>query len=143
MSSPKCEEILSSLHSMTEARTKNYNKILRLKGKLDIMTHQITARPEEPEDLVETNKEALLVYQDDSSDELNDHLDDMLMPASDTDNDNDDWNDDQEVDSEEEEEDEVEDENIVDVESDDENDNDEPMVNGVNDSSDEEEMDED
>merc|ERR1712109_380600 len=71
MSSPKCEELLSSLYSLTEARTKNYSKILRLKGKLDIMTHQITAQPEAPEEL-ETNKEALLVYQDeDSSDELN------------------------------------------------------------------------
>merc|ERR1712062_307831 len=108
-----------------------------LKGKLDIMTHQITAQPEAPEEL-ETNKEALLVYQDeDSSDELNEHLDDMLMPASDTDNDNDDWNDDQEGDSSEE--DEEEDNDVVDVDSED----DEPMANGVNSSDEEEEMDED
>jgi len=140
MSSPKCEELLSSLYSLTEARTKNYSKILRLKGKLDIMTHQITAQPEAPEEL-ETNKEALLVYQDeDSSDELNEHLDDMLMPASDTDNDNDDWNDDQEGDSSEEDED-SNDEDVVDVDS--EDDNDEPMANGVNSSDEEEEMDED
>lgn len=141
MSSPKCEELLSSLYSLTEARTKNYSKILRLKGKLDIMTHQITAQPEAPEEL-ETNKEALLVYQDeDSSDELNEHLDDMLMPASDTDNDNDDWNDDQEGDSSEEDEEEDNDEDVVDVDS--EDDNDEPMANGVNSSDEEEEMDED
>ena len=102
------------------------------------MTHQITAQPEAPEEL-ETNKEALLVYQDeDSSDELNEHLDDMLMPASDTDNDNDDWNDDQEGDSSEEDED-SNDEDVVDVDSED----DEPMANGVNSSDEEEEMDED
>ena len=103
------------------------------------MTHQITAQPEAPEEL-ETNKEALLVYQDeDSSDELNEHLDDMLMPASDTDNDNDDWNDDQEGDSSEEDEEEDNDEDVVDVDSED----DEPMANGVNSSDEEEEMDED
>jgi len=138
MSSSKCEELLSSLYSLTEARTKNYSKILRLKGKLDIMTHQITAQPEAPEETAETNKEALLVYQDDSSDE---HLDDMLMPASDTDNDNDDWNDDQEGDSSEEDEEEENEEDVVEVDS--EDDDDEPMANGVNGSSEEEEMDED
>jgi len=40
-------------------------------------------------ELSQPSKEALLVYQDDSSDELNDKLDEMLLPASDTDND--DW----------------------------------------------------
>ena len=60
MSSSKCEELLSSLYSLTEARTKNYSKILRLKGKLDIMTHQITAQPEAPEETAETNKEAFI-----------------------------------------------------------------------------------
>ena len=40
-------------------------------------------------ELNQASKEALLVYQDDSSDELNDKLDEMLLPASDTDND--DW----------------------------------------------------
>merc|ERR1712025_1351070 len=82
MSSPKCEELLSSLYSLTEARTKNYSKILRLKGKLDIMTHQITAQPEAPEEL-ETNKEG------DSSeeDEEEDNDEDVVDVDSEDDND--------------------------------------------------------
>ena len=141
MSSPQCEDLLSSMHSMIEARTKNYSRILRLRGKLDIMTHQITSQPDEPEESTETTKEALLVYQDDdSSDDLNEHLDDMLMPASDTDND--DWNAEQDdVDNDSESEEEEDGDNVVEVESSDEG---EPMANGVNESSDDiEEMDED
>ena len=34
-----------------------------------------------------TGKEALLVYQDDSSDEMEDVMNDLLVPASDTDDD--------------------------------------------------------
>ena len=82
------------------------------------------------------SKEALLVYHDDSSDELNDKLDEMLLPASDTDND--DWDNQNEA-AEAESSDEAED--VVEVEDSDDNagaDQDEsdqdggPRVNGVN-----------
>ena len=83
------------------------------------------------------SKEALLVYHDDSSDELNDKLDEMLLPASDTDND--DWDNQNEA-AEAESSDEAED--VVEVEDDsddnagadqDESDQDGgPRVNGVN-----------
>ena len=88
-------------------------------------------------DLSQPSKEALLVYHDDSSDELNDKLDEMLLPASDTDND--DWDNQNEA-VEAESSDEAED--VVEVEDDsddnagadqDESDQDGgPRVNGVN-----------
>ena len=36
---------------------------------------------------IDAGKEALLVYQDDSSDEMEDVMNDLLVPASDTDDD--------------------------------------------------------
>ena len=99
MTSPECEKILASMNSIIETRTKNYSRILQLRGKLEMMVQQASSQPE---DLSETlalpgpSKEALLVYQDDdSSDELAQNLDDMLMPASDTDNE--DWDNDEEA----------------------------------------------
>merc|ERR1712039_108961 len=74
-------------------RTKHYAPLINLKGKLDVMTRQIRARPEaagsEARDqslgteLIAAN-EARLIYQDDSSDEMSDVLDELLPPASDT-----------------------------------------------------------
>jgi hypothetical protein len=125
MVSPQCDEILTSLYAMVEVKTRNYNQILHLRGKLDMIVQQVTAQPEVIDE-IETNKEALLVYQDD--DELTDKLDDMLMPASDTDND--DWNEAGDDSSDDAEDD------IVDVD-----DEDEPMANGDGDSSTEENKD--
>merc|ERR1712038_1442959 len=58
---------------------------LQLKGKLDMMTRQVTAKPDETQIDEIASREALLVYQDDSSDELSEVMDDLLLPASDTD----------------------------------------------------------
>jgi hypothetical protein len=84
-------------------------------------------------------RDALLVYQDDSSDELTDKLDDMLLPGSDTDND--DWNEAGGEDSSDAEDDVVDVDDDDDDEAEDEEDG-EPMANGVGDSS-EENMDDD
>lgn len=130
ISSPECEEILTSMNAIIEARTKNYSKILQLRGKLEMMVHQVTAQPENLEPSTSTSKEALLVYQDeDSSDEL--QLDDMLMPNSDTDND--DWD----------QQSEDENEDIVEVDESSEEDGDEEMVNGVESDDDDDVMDAD
>ena len=138
MSSAHCEDILASVYAMIEAKTRNYNKILQLRGKLEMMVQQVSAQPESIEESV-TNKEALLIYQDDSSDELNDKLDEMLMPASDTDND--DWNEEgEDGSSEDEDRDVVE---VDDEEDDDDMEEDQPVVtNGVGDS-DEDDMEDD
>merc|ERR1712062_4717 len=85
MSTPQCEELLGPVYSLIEARTGHYSVALQLKGKLDMMTGQMTAKPENSEKDEATKREALLVYQDDSSDELSEVMDDLLLPASDTD----------------------------------------------------------
>jgi len=150
MSSPECEEIMSSMNTIIEARTRNYSKILQLKGKLDMIVKQINTQDEDDRFQPESNqasKEALLVYQDDSSDELNDKLDEMLLPASDTDND--DWdtnNDAVEADSSD-----AEDANdVVEVEDDSDEDSDQELelkdlvqVNGINDGHESSDMDAD
>lgn len=95
MSSAHCDELLGPIVAMLQARTKHYAPLINLKGKLDVMTRQIRARPE-ASDLqtaagnqsmgTELNaaNEARLIYQDDSSDEMSDVLDELLPPASDT-----------------------------------------------------------
>ena len=59
MSTPACQELLGPVYAMLEARTRHYSALLQLKGKLDIMTKQITAKPEELA-TAESEKEALL-----------------------------------------------------------------------------------
>ena len=49
MSSPECEEILTSMNTIIEARTRNYSKILQLKGKLDMIVKQINTQDEDGE----------------------------------------------------------------------------------------------
>jgi len=86
VSVPECRDLLSPVYALLEARTAHYSQILQLRGKLELLTKQTEAAAGDTE--VDTGKEALLVYQDDSSDELEDVMDDLLVPASDTD---DDW----------------------------------------------------
>ncbi len=144
MASPQCVEIMAPIFSMLQSKTRHYNKLLQLRGKLDIVTKQISfANTNVDEELEagskDAEKEALLVYQvnkldqdqehwqcfdlflqDDSSDELSERLDDMLIPDSDTDDDVLDEESDEVSEGDEEEEDS------------DENDPDpEPMTNGI------------
>lgn len=46
MSSAHCDELLGPIVAMLQARTKHYAPLINLKGKLDVMTRQIRARPE-------------------------------------------------------------------------------------------------
>ena len=43
MSTPHCDELLGPVVAMLEARTKHYAPLVQLKGKLDIMTRQLTS----------------------------------------------------------------------------------------------------
>jgi len=83
---PDCQELLTPVHTLLETRTKHSNKVLQLKGKLELLTRQISDR--QGDTMVDKEQQALLVYQDESSDELEDAIDDLLVPGSDTD---DDW----------------------------------------------------
>ena len=47
MSSPECEEILTSMNTIIEARTRNYNKILQLRGKLEMIVKQVNTQDEQ------------------------------------------------------------------------------------------------
>ncbi len=82
-----------------------FAQVLQLRGKLELLTKQtevtggeadIDAGKKADVDINLTiyiilifyaGKEALLVYQDDSSDEMEDVMNDLLVPASDTDDD--------------------------------------------------------
>ena len=44
INSPHCGELLGPIYAMLEARTKHYSALLQLKGKLDMMTKQISAK---------------------------------------------------------------------------------------------------
>ena len=59
MSTPECPVLLGPIYAMLEARTKHYGSILQLKGKLDMMTRQISG-PADNEDCPAPSKEALL-----------------------------------------------------------------------------------
>ena len=59
IASPECPELLGPVYTMLEARTKHYGKLLQLKGKLDMMTRQISALPDDETNLLPA-KEALL-----------------------------------------------------------------------------------
>jgi len=89
VSVPECRELLSPVYALLEARTQHYSQVLQLRGKLELLTKQTEAAGQGQDAAnLDQHKEALLVYQDDSSDELEDVMDDLLVPASDTD---DDW----------------------------------------------------
>jgi len=83
---PDCQELLSPVYALLETRTQHYNQVLQLRGKLDLLTKQ--ASDKQGDTVVDTDQQALLVYQDESSDELEDAMDDLLVPGSDTE---DDW----------------------------------------------------
>jgi len=77
MNSPQCSELLGPIYAMLEARTKHYSSLLQLKGKLDIMTKQISAKAE-VDPGTDDSAIAKFVYHDESGDEDAD-LDQMLV----------------------------------------------------------------
>ena len=59
--SPQCEDIMTSIYAMIENKTKNYQRILQLRGKLDIMVQQMNTEPDPAQESSNDNtKEALL-----------------------------------------------------------------------------------
>merc|ERR1711913_16838 len=118
------------VYALLEARTASYSSVLQLRGKLDMIMKQKSGRCEDA--VVDIEKEALVVHQDDSSDELSDVLEDLLVPMSDTDVN---WDDD-DINAEDTNNEEDEDE-------DDDEEEDVKLVNGGAKSDDEIEMDSD
>ena len=96
MSLPDSQQLLSPLLSALEDRTKNYNSVFQLVGKLDMLDKQIKQKTDDKADREE--KEPIVLYQDDSSDELENVIDDLLVPGSDSGEE--DWPDEDEDDNE-------------------------------------------
>jgi len=113
VSVPDCQDLLSPVYALLETRTQHYNQVLQLRGKLELLTRQAMDR--QGDTVVDTDKQALLVYQDESSDELEDVIDDLLVPGSGSDLD-DDW----------------EEEGDAEMEGDDDSDDSVEIVNGEN-----------
>jgi len=141
MNSPQCAELLGPIYAMLEARTRHYNSLLQLKGKLEIMTKQINAKAQEVATGAAPDEEsavAKFVYHDDSGDD-DENVDQMLVcPPSDTD---DNWlMDEGDDDDDEDEEDEVDgdkhdgegseddDDEVEDVEAEEKEDEDDEML---------------
>jgi len=122
VSIPDCQDLLSPVYALLERRTSHYSQVLQLKGKLELLTKQTDSK--EGDKIIDTNKEALLVYQDDSSDELENVIDDLLVPGSGSE---DQWTDEEENDKE--------------MEADEESDSDVEIVNGDGESDEEMESD--
>ena len=60
MNSPQCHELLGPVYALLQAKTKHYPALLQLRGKLDIMTKQISAKSNKEVVQEEESKEALL-----------------------------------------------------------------------------------
>lgn len=120
VSIPDCQDLLTPVYALLETRTAHYSQVMQLRGKLELLTRQTEEK--EGDKVVDTTKEALLVYQDESSDELEDVIDDLLVPGSETDND---WEDE-------------DDENDTDMEADNSDSDSVEIVNGDGDNEDEE-----
>ena len=84
---PSSHEVLSSLLSLLEPRTRYFTTTMQLAGKLEMIDKQVKEK-NRTEISGATHEKSLVSYQDDSSDELEDVIDDLLVPGSDTD---DDW----------------------------------------------------
>jgi len=84
---PSSHEVLSSLLSLLEPRTRYFTTTQQLAGKLEMIDKQVKEK-NRTEISGATHEKSLVSYQDDSSDELEDVIDDLLVPGSDTD---DDW----------------------------------------------------
>ena len=95
MSLPDSAEILSPLSSVLEDRTKHYSSVYQLRGKLDMLEKQIREKNEVTEKGDNVEQGPLIMYQDDSSDDLENVIDDLLVPGSDS---GDDWKDDDDID---------------------------------------------
>merc|ERR1712066_942365 len=84
VSVPACHAILAPVFALLEARTQNYSQVLEVRGKLEMMTKQRSDKSAEHH--IDIDKEPLIVYQDESSDEGDDIMEDLLINGNSDDN---------------------------------------------------------
>lgn len=90
ISFPDLMDTLSSLYQLLDARMAMFTKLTRLQGKLSLLLSQVKSRDQEESGVKYHDQSALLMYQDESSDEdfyLKKNLDDMVASESEYD-----WN---------------------------------------------------
>jgi len=87
----ECQELMEQIHKILETRTQHYSSVFQLVGKLDMLDKQLRDRVDASNAGDSKEQEPLLLYQDDSSDELENVIDDLLVPGSDS---GDDWEED-------------------------------------------------
>jgi len=84
VSVPACHGVLSPVYALLEARTHHYPQVLELRGKLEMLTKQKSQKSEEHH--IDVDKEPLIVYEDESSDEGDDIMEDLLIIGNSDDN---------------------------------------------------------
>ena len=103
VSVPACHSVLSPVYALLEARTINYNSVLQLRGKLEMLTKQASEAAAEHH--IDVDKEPLIgeedrqrlkqlklqffipVYEDESSDEGDDLMEDLMINGDENDED--------------------------------------------------------
>ena len=81
VSLPESSELLTPLLTTLEEKTRHYSTVFQLTGKQEMMEKQIKQKNISSDQI---NSEPLVLYQDDSSDELENVIDDLLVPGSDS-----------------------------------------------------------
>merc|ERR1712098_81607 len=77
VSVPDCQDILSPVYALLEARTQNYSQVLQLRGKLNMMMKQ--SDDKHTDNNLDVEQDALAVYIDTSSDESDDMVSDLMI----------------------------------------------------------------
>merc|ERR1712058_114961 len=77
VSIPDCQDLLSPVYALLEARTQNYSQVLQLRGKLNMMMKQ--SDDKHTDNNLDVEQDALAVYIDTSSDESDDMVSDLMI----------------------------------------------------------------
>merc|ERR1712029_644595 len=77
VSVPDCQDILSPVYALLEARTQNYSQVLQLRGKLNMIMKQ--SDDKHTDNNLDVEQDALAVYIDTSSDESDDMVSDLMI----------------------------------------------------------------
>ena len=75
---PEFDKIMASINNTIEGKVKNYNRVLKLRGKLEMILKQAMDKNCQ----TDLNQDSKKYLKEDSFDELNKKLDESIMPAT-------------------------------------------------------------
>ena len=81
ISSEEGMEVLEAMNACVDAKTKNLDKILQLRGKIEMILMQ-AKKNREKQDINEDSKENLKVFVDESVNEISERLDEILVKGT-------------------------------------------------------------